>query len=310
MGTRLSLFVSTTANANKVRMVAKNIVSVSLFTLGVAALTSATPVWANTPAAQAAEMQMSQKARAGIAEEILSRSGMGGIVAQLPLWVDEEVTNLNLASIALSEDDIAGIRDHLNQYFIQAGLLQRMSDNLAKQFDGASLFTLQGLLLEPQVLDFQERLEDTERDYVRAAIRQYKAKIQSKTLKGRRVDLLRRLNSLMGLVKFEADIKVELRKQLLNAVSWVKTGNLVPEMELEQELEGYHKRLMTQLNEASQVYYLYVFRQTPTAELEQLVNVYNDPEYRQLVQQCRMIVVSEARLGRQSSHDKARSINY
>lgn len=258
-------------------------------------------------AEESAEQSISERT---LAREVLSRSGVGGILAQIPLWIDEEVAHLKLTGIPLSDAEMRDINEYLAKYFIGEPISERLNDQVAKQFDAEALYDLQALLIDPMVLQFQTMMEDAERDYVRGEIRAYKAKLKQRKLSGERLDLLRELSSLMQVALFEADVKLQLRKSVLSALSWVKNGEVVKETALDRELSQYHQRLLADLQANQDTYLLYLFRRVPTARLQRLVKLYGNPEYAQLLKQCRMVVNGDATLAREQAREDTRAMVY
>lgn len=243
-----------------------------------------------------------------ISQEVLSRAGVDDIVSQLAIWLDEELRNVEASGLNVTDAEINDIRRSMKRHFMTSSLTQRLRENVAQQFDQEALLGLQTLLLDDQVLQLHGMMADAEREYVKARIREYKAKLKNHSLRNRRVELLDQLVKSLGWVELEIDLKVELRKSVLNSVSWIKAGEWVPERELDQELESYRQRLRDELYGANRIYALYLFRRIPTDRLERLVKHFRDPDYTQLMQHSRMLVTAEARMAREQSRDSQRGL--
>ena len=77
-----------------------------------------------------------------------------------------------------------------------------------------------------------------------------------------------------------------MRKSLLANVSWMKSSQELPEDVLEKELAEYRQRVGSHINENARVFYLYLFKQTSSNDIQQLITQYKTPEFEVFMGLC------------------------
>jgi hypothetical protein len=112
----------------------------------------------------------------------------------------------------------------------------------------------------------------------------YLQTLKDRTPHPQRITLMEALSDARSRVLLETLTRIELRKNLLSAVSRAKTGKPLPESALRSELQDYDKTLRATLVAQRRDDYLFLFRHTPTQTLEALLKLHDDPLYVRFMQ--------------------------
>lgn len=233
-------------------------------------------------------------------QNILKNSGVLEIIYQMPDWIDQEMENLEATPVPFNGDELNVVRRDLESSFSSTLLKEKLMARLANRFNLQELRAINQLFKQPDVKQFQHLQAGTENDYIKADIRSYKAKLKNVTPRGSRVAMVKNLDSNLGQSKLEADLKVELRKSLLTSVSWVKSNEVLEEGTLEKELAGYRERVGEEINRNALIFYLYLFKRTPSDQLNELVGSFDEPEFSQFMALCHQEILASIKEARQN----------
>jgi hypothetical protein len=99
-----------------------------------------------------------------------------------------------------------------------------------------------------------------------------------------RLELMEALSDARSRVLLETLTRMELRRNLLSAISRAKTGNPLSEQALRRELHGYDKTLRNSLTRSRRDDYLFVLRYTPSDKIHSLLKLHDDSLYVRFMQ--------------------------
>ena len=221
------------------------------------------------------------------------------LLYQIPDWIDQELQNLEATPVPFDEKELAFVREDLESNFATSSLKKSLMAALAEDFTLDELRRVQQLFKKPEIKQFHHLQEGTESEYIQADIRSYKAKLKNTVPRGARVDMVVQLDENLKQSDMEADLKVELRKSLLTSVSWVKSHEVLEESTLDTELASYRQRVGEEIDHKALIFYLYLFKRTPSDQLNQVVNIFGEPEFRKFMAVCHQVMLSSVRQGRQ-----------
>lgn len=236
-------------------------------------------------------------------QNILKNAGVTDIIYQLPDWVEQEMDHLVATPIPFAGSELQSVRQDMEATFSSASLKERLRKRLASQFTLEELTALNDIFKQPDVKQFQDLQEGTQSDYIKADIRSYKAKLKNLAPRGSRVDMVRSLEENLKQSDLERDLKVELRKSLLTSVSWVKSNEKLEESLLDKELASYRKKVGEEINRNTLIFYLYLFKRTPSEKLGELVSLFNDPNYNRFMNLCHEEVLAAVQESRRRIPD-------
>ena len=191
------------------------------------------------------------------------------------------------------------MRSDLESSFASGPLKERLMTRLSEQFNLQELEQIYEIFKQPQIKKFNDLQQGAQSDYIRADIRSYKAKLKNTTPRGSRVEMVKNLDSNLFQSQLEADLKVELRKSLLTSVSWVKSAELLEEVTLDKELTSYKERVGEEINRKALIFYLYLFKRTPSSQLNQLVDAFGNPAFGKFMATCHAVMLSSVKEARQ-----------
>ena len=236
-------------------------------------------------------------------QNILKNAGVLEIIYQVPDWIEQELDNLEATPVPFDGRELKTVRKDLESAFSTNALKDRLKERLSSQFTLEELTALNDIFKLPDVKQFQDLQDGTQNDYIKADIRSYKAKLKNLTPRGSRVEMVKNLEDNLQQSQLERDLKVELRKSLLTSVSWVKSNELLEEGVLEKELAGYRERVGEEINRNSLIFYLYLFKRTPSDKLNELVNSFETPGYDKFMSICHQEMLSSIQESRKKIAD-------
>lgn len=236
-------------------------------------------------------------------QNILKNAGVTEILYQLPDWVEQEMDHLAATPVPFAGSELQSVRQDLEAAFSTSTLKERLRKRLAGQFTLEELTTLNDIFKQPDVKQFQDLQEGTQSDYIKADIRSYKAKLKNLTPRGSRVDMVRTLEANLKQSDLERDLKVELRKSLLTSVSWLKSNEKLEETLLDRELAGYRQKVGEEINRNALIFYLYLFKRTPSDKLGELVSLFSEPNYEKFMGICHKEVLAGVQESRRNIAD-------
>lgn len=236
-----------------------------------------------------------------IVQQLLHESGIVELLRQLPNLIDQEMANLKATPVPFSDEELIKIRFELERRLAVTELKKHLRDKLQAALSEESLRQVQALLQSQTVEQFKRLQIAMQDESIQYDIRAYKAKVKGDAPRGGRVELMETLNKALYQRRIETDLKVELRKNLLASVSWIKSNELINEAMLEKELAQYRERVLQQIDSDARIYFLYMFKRTPSNELKDLIAAYGAPEFKLFMATCNQALVEAFRTARAES---------
>lgn len=236
--------------------------------------------------AQSTAPQLSEASKRLLIGQLLHESGVQNLLRQLPIFIELELRNLEASSMPFSVQELARLREQLETRFSVPEIRRQVSERLLQTLDAQALTTLRDLLQQPTVEHFRALQAAMDSDDIRADIRDYRLLMRERQPQGARVELLDSLNRALHYTPLEIELKVELRKSLLANASWLKSQEIIPESLLERELASYRQRVTEQTEADARLYFLFMFKHTPSEQLSQLVRLFEHPLFAQFMQEC------------------------
>lgn len=231
-------------------------------------------------------------------QNILKSAGVLELIQQMPGWVEQEMSNLQATPVPFDGKELQAVRKDLEISFSAPSMKDKLVAKLSDQFTLEELRAIYSLFKKPDVKRFQDLQDGTENDYIKADIRSYKAKLKSTNPRGSRVEMVKTLDENLHQSKMEVDLKVELRKSLLTSVSWLKSNEILDEGVLEKELSGYRQRVGEEINRNALIFYLYLFKRTPSDQLNNLVSSFDQPNYNKFMAICHQVMLTSIKEAR------------
>lgn len=232
-------------------------------------------------------------------QALLDVAGVSTVLAQTDLLINQEVANLEKTPLGFSAVELQRLRqqllDHLAPEQLQADIIAR----LQQDFDPQQRQNLQTLLQSPRTRflhTLQAQLND---DAVREAMRSYKVQVTEKAPNHHRLQLITKLNDSLQHSALETELKVELRKQLLALVAQLKTDETFSESQIDAQLESYRRDVEDSISRNAVYAYLYLFKRTPSPDVQALITTYHDPVYLQFMSLCQESLQTSFRNARQ-----------
>ena len=232
-------------------------------------------------------------------QALLDAAGVSMVLAQTDLLIMQEVANLEKTPLGFNADELQHLRqqllNHLGPEQLQADIIARLQQTLNPQQQQH----LQTLLQSPRTQflhTLQAQLDDA---VVREAMRTYKVQVNEKAPNHQRVELITELDQTLQRTALEADLKVELRKQLLALVAGLKTDETFSESQIDAQLEQYRKDVEEGISRNALYAYLYLFNRTPSPDVQALITTYHDPVYLQFMNLCQETLQTSFRSARE-----------
>lgn len=237
-------------------------------------------------------------------QALLDAAGVSAVLAQTDLLIQQEIANLEKAPLGFSASELQTLQqqmlDRLGPQQLQADIIARLQQSLTAQQQQE----LQRLLQSPRTRflhTLQAQLDDA---VVREAMRSYKVQVKENAPNEQRLELLSELDDSLQQSALETELKVELRKQLLAMVTQIKTNESFSEALLDQQLADYRRDLESSISRNALYAYLYLFKRTPSPQVQELIATYNQPAYEQFMALCHDTLQDSFRAAReQMLHD-------
>jgi len=154
-------------------------------------------------------------------DQYIESSGVSVVLDQANGLIEQEIRNLQKAPLGFTADQLATIRDQLREHLGSERLKSDIAARLQRDFSPQQLQQLNAVLDSGslrQLQGLQQQLEDAD---VRRAMRSYRIKVKEQSPNEARLQLISSLDQQLQQSTLEAELKVELRKQLLDVVSCV-----------------------------------------------------------------------------------------
>jgi hypothetical protein len=229
---------------------------------------------------------LSDSAKRLLIAQVLHESGVHSLLRQVTVFIDQELRNLEASSMPFTAEELATLRSDLESRFAVAELRRHVSERLFVGLDGQALAQLRDLLVKPEAERFRALQDAMDSDDIRADIRDYRLMMRDRQPKGERVELLDTLNQTLRYTALEIELKVELRKSLLANASWLRSRERIQEAVLERELASYRQRVAEQTELDARLYFLFMFKHTPSDQLKSLVSLFEHPLFAHFMAEC------------------------
>jgi hypothetical protein len=232
-------------------------------------------------------------------QALLDAAGVSTVLAQTDLLIKQEVANLEKTPLGFNATELQTLRQQLLDYLAPEQLQADIIARLQQRFDPQQQQSLQALLQSPRTRflhTLQAQLDDA---VVREAMRSYKVQVNEKAPNNHRVQLITELDDSLQHTALETELKVELRKQLLALVTELKTEETFSESQIDAQLQQYRRDVEDSISRNAVYAYLYLFKRTPSPDVQALITTYHDPVYLQFMALCQESLQTSFRNARQ-----------
>lgn len=239
-------------------------------------------------------------------DSLLQATGVFDQIESISVMVEHELANLE-ASPLFTLEEISLVRA-LMARVREDELYQQVESRLAQELSADSLAALltleqrpewQWLMREEQILQSPPQQEQ---------LRLYQMRTRETPPAARRVEWMHALEEARYRTRFEVAVRVALRKNLLAAVALVKTRQPLSETALENELSDYRTKLGEELAQKAAASYLFLYRKTPTNQVQATVALFQAPEYRRFMEICEQALQQSFLAVRNQSEESARLV--
>lgn len=238
---------------------------------------------------------MSEKAEANqrlMIKYALHEAGVYELLRQMPQLISQEIVNLEASAMPLTQQELAHLKTSLKGRLQTSEIKNGIISYLQSRMSEEQMLAVKKVLQAPDITRFKQLQDDADNDVAHDRMRSYKVQLQESSPNKARVGLVEALDSSLGQTRLETEIKVELRKNLLATVSLLKSNQALPEDVLEKELSEYRQRVGSHINENARVFYLYLFKRTPSGDIKKLISRYSAPEFETFMSLCESAIVN------------------
>ncbi len=218
--------------------------------------------------------------------DLLEASGVSTVLAQTDLLINQEIANLEKTPLGFTPQELEQLRqqmlDQLGTSQLQAAMISQLAIGLSSQQEQV----LQSLFNSPRTRFLQTLQDQLDDAAVREGMRSYKVQVRENAPNSHRLGLVEQLDESLQQTALETELKVELRKQLLALVSKMKTSEIFSEAMLDKQLTEYRHEVESKISRNATVAYLYLFKRTPSPQVEAIIAGYHQPEYTQFMAVC------------------------
>ena len=233
----------------------------------------------------------------------LHESGVYELLRQMPALINQEIGNLEASAMQLTDQELKLLRANLKARLQASDIKHSMLSYLQSRMSENQLVVVKKMLQAPDILNFKQLQDDADNDVAHGHMRSYKVQLQEREPNKSRVGLVEALDYSLRQTRIETEIKVELRKSLLANVSWMKSSQELPEEVLEKELAEYRERVGSHINENARVFYLYLFKQTSSSDIRQLITQYETPEFEVFMGLCEDAILNAFKKARRDVYN-------
>ena len=230
---------------------------------------------------------------------LLRAAGVNDVLDQADGMIQQEIANLQNAPLGFNKQELAQLRQQFKVRLGSAQLKKAVLASLQRRMSPEQARQLVLVLQSPHyrfLHSLQTRLANPD---VREDMRSYKVQVKENAPNPGRVSLLSNLDASLEQSSLEAELKVALRKQLLITVSEIKTRETYSDAMLDQQLAGYRQEVSDTISQNALYAYLYLFKHTPSSQVQDLVTSLQEPSYEQFMKVCREAIHSSFQLARQ-----------
>ncbi|HVK99717.1 MAG TPA: hypothetical protein VM553_07895 [Dongiaceae bacterium] len=241
---------------------------------------------------------------------LLDATGVSEVLEQANGLIGQEVSNLEKTPLGFTPDELAALQMNFQFRLGSDRLKQDVMDRLQQQLPAEQALQLQNILQSPRVRFLQTLQQQLNDDAVRQAMRTYRVQVQESTPNADRMELLTTLDETLGQSALEADLKVELRKQLLVTVSQLKSQESIPETMLDDQLRHYRQDVEQQISKNALHAYLYLFKRTPSTQVQDLIQSFDQPAFDNFMSICQAALLDSFRSARAQLQQDMRLANH
>lgn len=229
---------------------------------------------------------------------LLDGTGVSEILDQANSLIGQEVANLEKAPLGFTAEELAALQMNFRFRLGSERLKQDLVAQLQQKLSADQAQHLQKLLQSPRMQFLQTLQAQLDDDLVREAMRSYRVQVQESAPSANRVELLSTLDQTLRQSALETDLKVELRKQLLVTVSQLKSHETIPESMLDEQLRPYRQDVEQQISKNALHAYLYLFKRTPSPQLQDLISSLDQPAFDSFMSICQSTLLDSFRAAR------------
>lgn len=229
---------------------------------------------------------------------LLDGTGVSEILDQANSLIGQEVANLEKAPLGFTAEELAALQMNFRFRLGSERLKQDLLAQLQQKLPPDQAHHLQKLLQSPRVQFLQTLQAQLNDEVVREAMRSYRVQVQESAPSANRVELVSTLDQTLRQSALEADLKVELRKQLLVTVSQLKSHETIPESMLDDQLRPYRQDVEQQISQNALHAYLYLFKRTPSPQLQDLISSLDQPAFDSFMSICQSTLLDSFRAAR------------
>ncbi|WP_426415601.1 hypothetical protein [Aestuariirhabdus sp. LZHN29] len=220
-----------------------------------------------------------------LAEQSLQKSGIELFLKQTPIMLD----HLLRAQNARTEEEQVLLRqasERLQQQITFEQLHQRLVNRLLQSGHSDYLKQMNAALDSPLAKAMNEREKQAGSADGRQRLEEYREKVQLNPPRGTRVELVKRLDNASRTSQISVMLREQLTLSIRHAAEVLTQrpdGENPGAKELDQQV---HEQLVKASRQQVESFFLYSYRQVPTAQLEQYVLLYEADATRWFMDQC------------------------
>ena len=230
---------------------------------------------------------------------LLQVAGVNDVLDQADAMIKQEMANLQNAPLGFDKLELKQLRHRFDARLGSAQLKQAVVADLKRRISPDQARKLAAVLNSPRYRFLQSLQTQLADPNVREDMRAYKVQVKDQAPNPSRVSLLENLNTSLEQSTLEADLKVALRKQLLITVSEMKTRETYSDAMLDQQLAGYRQEVKENISQNALYAYLYLYKHTPSDQVQDLVTSLHSPSYEKFMHVCRDAIRASFELARQ-----------
>lgn len=229
---------------------------------------------------------------------LLEATGVSTVLEQAQPLIQQEIAHLEKAPLGFSPEALQTLRQQWQERLGSTRLKQDVIARLQRQVSPEQALQVQAVVQSPRLKFLQTLQAQLGDEAVRERLRAYRVQVRETVPSPDRLTLFALLERQLGRTALETDLKVELRKQVLARVSRQEDQDAVPEALLETQLQNYRQELEQQIGRAALDEHLYLFKNTPTPQVQALVRTLDQPAFNHFLDVCREAVKDSFRAAR------------
>lgn len=232
-------------------------------------------------------------------KQVLMQSGLMTALEAVALIRDEEMTKLAATHGRITEQELAAVKARLMGSVIESIILDQVERHLGKEFSIAELQMVLRNLESPSIGKAKQIQRRVDGLRFQEEIRDYRLRLKESPPRESRVQLMKQLAVVEHHNALNTMIKVEVRKSLLTSITYVKDNMIPSEKELNRQMTSFRKRVASESHNQRLEQYLYLFRATPSSEIQNVIREYEQSGLQRIVDSCEKRITKEFSIGRQ-----------